>query len=226
MSKKSALKISALAVAIATAAPLTANAEVSGSLDIANQYLWRGLTLFSGGTVSGSLDYEHKSGAYAGIWVSSELDDTEYDIYGGYAGEAGGLSYDVGIVQYRYSAGGEARIPDFLNGESRISDANFQEAYVSLGVADFSLSGYFGFGETGAEVDARDEYYVASYSKDKFGISTGFYDFDAAVDFVHVDVSYEVIDNLTFTASTIVWEDVDDTFKKEPTFVVAYSFPF
>lgn len=222
MSKKTALKISALAVAIATAAPLTANAEVSGSLDIANQYLWRGQTLFSGGTVSGSLDYEHESGAYAGIWLSSELDDTEYDLYVGYAGELDALSYDVGVVHYRYSAGGELRLPG-----ARIADANFQEAYLSLGVADFSLTSYFGFGEFGNGSDNEDNYFVASYGTGKFGIDVGYYDFDdTSAQYGHVDVSYEVIDNLSFTASTIVWEDTDDTYVKEPTFVVAYSFPF
>jgi uncharacterized protein (TIGR02001 family) len=224
MSKKSALKLSALAIAIATAAPMTATAEVSGSLDIASQYLWRGQTLTTAPTVSGSLDYEHSSGLYAGIWTSSEAIGVEYDLYAGFAGEAGDFSYDVGVIFYRYSAGGEPRDPD---GEGRIKDANFQDIYVGLGFGDFSLEAFIGFDKTGDGADYKDNYFALGYSFDKFGVMLGYADLeDSTGNYANLDLSYEVIENLTFTASTIVWEDTDNTYAKEPTFVVSYSFPF
>lgn len=220
MSKKSVLKLSALAVAIA-AAPIAATAEISGSLDIANQYLWRGTTLATGGTVSGSLDYSHESGFYAGIWTSSEVVGVEYDLYAGYAGEAGDFSYDVGVVQYRYSQGGEAR------GGAGSKGFNFQDVYVGLGFGDVSFDAYIGVGEDGTGVDYKDNYFALGYGFEKLGFSLGYADTDLSTDaYAHIDVGYEVIDNLTFTMSTIVWEDTDRTYKKEPTFVVAYSFPF
>ena len=224
MSKKSVLKLSALAVAIATAAPMVATAEVSGSLDIASQYLWRGQTLLTAGTVSGSIDYGHSSGAYAGVWASSENGKNEYDLYAGFAGETDSLSYDIGVVSYHYTGERGTPVgPDSLN---------FQEAYLSLGFGDFGLGGYFGVGEFGdgaAAVDNKDMYYYVSYGKEKFGAVVGHYAYDDSDEaYTHLDLSYEVIDNLTFTASKILDLDEDNTLvtNDELQVVVAYSFPF
>lgn len=224
MSKKHTLKLSVLAVAIATATPMIATAEVSGSLDIANQYLWRGQTLLTAGTVSGSLDYGHSSGAYAGIWTSSENGKNEYDLYAGYAGEIDAISYDAGVVSYHYTGQRNSPVgPDSLN---------FQELYLSLGLGDFSVGGYFGvgtFGEGAAAPDNKDMYYYASYSKDKFGATVGHYAYDVADEaYSHLDLSYEVVDNLTFTASKILDLDSNNTVvtNDELQVVVAYSFPF
>lgn len=224
MNKKHVLKLSALAVAIATAAPMVATAEVTGSLDIASQYLWRGQTLLTAGTVSGSIDYGHSSGAYAGVWASSETAKNEYDLYAGFAGETEALSYDFGFVSYHYTGErGTGSGPDELN---------FQEVYLSLGLGDFGVSANVGVGEYGDGVDAvdnKDNYYTVSYGKDKFGALVGFYSFDDSdFDYTHVDLSYTVIDNLTFTASKILDLDEDNTLvtNDELQVVVAYSFPF
>ncbi len=81
-----------------------AQAEVSASASIATEYLWRGQTLGNGdAAVSGSLDYAHDSGLYAGVWVSSgDASSTEYDLYAGFAGEAGDFGYDLGYATYLY----------------------------------------------------------------------------------------------------------------------------
>ena len=71
MSKKSLIKMTAMAAAFAaTAVPLAASAEISGSLSAASMYLWRGQDV-SGGTaqIAGSLDFTTESGFYAGSWV-------------------------------------------------------------------------------------------------------------------------------------------------------------
>lgn len=58
-----------------------------------------------------SVDFEHDSGFYAGVWTSSSLDfggccdeNWELDYYGGFAGDIGesGFSYDVGVIYYDY----------------------------------------------------------------------------------------------------------------------------
>lgn len=222
MSKKHVLKLSALAVAIATAAPMVATAEVTGSLDIASQYLWRGQTLLTAGTVSGSIDYGHSSGAYAGVWASSETDKNEYDLYAGFAGETDAMSYDFGLVSYHYT--GERSSGDGPD------ELNFQEVYFALGFGDFGVGANIGVGEYGDGVDAtdnKDNYYHVSYGKDKFGALVGYYSFDDSdSDYTHVDLSYTVIDNLTFTASKIIDEKVEGTYNDELQVVVAYSFPF
>ena len=225
MSKKHVLKLSALAVAIATAAPMVATAEVTGSLDIASQYLWRGVTLFNGGTVSGSLDYGHESGLYAGVWASSESEKGEYDLYAGFAGEAGDFSYDIGAVNYRYSGDGTGVVGDC--NEFRAQDCNFTEGYLSVGFMGFGASAYIGVDEYGTGADNKDNYYSVSYEYEKFSGVVGMYDYDAsASNYTHVDLRYAVTDNLSFTGSQIVDQKVAGTYREDLKVVVAYSFPF
>lgn len=240
MSMKTALKLTALAAAIsATAVPMTATAEVSGSLGIANTYLWRGMDLSAGGAqVHGSLDYAHETGLYGGIWGSSEAGKTEYDVYAGFAGEAGGLSYDIAYVDYNY--------PNDMQ-------SDFQEAIVGLGFAGVSLTGAFGVGQYGHDTagdgpateaeDNDDNYYNISYTYDKYTAAVGMYDVDAdESNYTHLDLSYALTDELSFTLSKIVASDdcvAGDSFDAAKTctattnsdtpddtlFVVSYSFP-
>src|SRR5690606_32090352 len=83
-------------------------AEVSASAAVANNYIFRGLLMGSGTpAVSGSLDYAHESGAYAGVWGTSgdTLAGDEYNVYFGFGGEASGLSYDLNVLTYVYQIG-------------------------------------------------------------------------------------------------------------------------
>ena len=59
-----------------------------------------------GSSLSGGLDVDFGNGVYAGTWVGdtagADYGTQEVDYYAGYAGEAGGLSYDVGYIMYTY----------------------------------------------------------------------------------------------------------------------------
>ncbi len=237
MSKKSVLKMSALAVAFAAAAaPITAAAEVTGSLGISNFYLWRGLDLTSGaGNVHGSLDYSHESGLYAGVWGSSEravagvttegapvaTPGGETDVYFGFAGEAGGLSYDISYWSYIY--------PGIDQG---IGEAG--EVILGLGMGGFDLGVYLSVADDddGDKAFAKDKYLTLSYAYDKFGVTVGTWMFDAdEIDYTHVDVSYSPVENLTFTASKVVASDDDVvnifvTDDQDVLFNVGYAFTF
>ena len=103
----------ATSMALATlAAPGIASAEMSASAGVSNFYLWRGLDISAGAPqVAGSLDYSHESGAYAGVWASSEDAGTETDLYFGFAGEAGGLSYDISFWEYLYPSDNSLTAP-------------------------------------------------------------------------------------------------------------------
>lgn len=92
-----------------------AHAEVSGSVTLTSDYLFRGLTQTNEEpALQGGIDYTHDSGFYAGAWGSSIswLSDSdpdvssqvEVDLYLGYGGEFGesGLGYDVGAIYYWY----------------------------------------------------------------------------------------------------------------------------
>jgi uncharacterized protein (TIGR02001 family) len=139
----------ALALAAAVLAPTAAMADVSANLALTSKYKFRGqdqsdpakgvLPAYQGG-----FDWE-SDGFYLGNWNSSVgfLGGTEMDFYGGYAGEAMGLSYDVGVLYYYYPG--------------TDSSANTTEVYGSIGFGPLTAkysqtvsSKYFGFdGKTG-----------------------------------------------------------------------------
>lgn len=120
--KQLALGVSALLVAGSAAA------EFSANIGATSNYVWRGLTQTGDdAAISGGLDYAHDSGLYAGTWASSLGGGGatgELDFYGGYAGEAGALGYDVGVIYYAYPNGG---------------DINFTEIYGSVSYSLFTV---------------------------------------------------------------------------------------
>ncbi len=222
--KKTVLAASVAAtMAAGLAAPSIAVAEVSGTVGVSNMYFWRGVDLTEGNAqVFGSLDYAHSSGLYAGVWGSSEVGGTEYDLYAGYAGSLGDFSYDIAYVDYNYPNSSTYTEEDYRD---------LQEVILSLGYAGFSAAGYFGVGDYGRgddSVDNEDNYFTVGYSYDKYGITVGTGDFEADdSNYTHVDLSYALTDELGFTVSKIVdseggnMDDEDDAL-----FVVTYALSF
>ena len=100
------------AASVFAAAPAQAEVDISGNIGVASGYVFRGITNASendGAAVQGGLDLTSDSGFYAGWWASNlgygspNLGTTvENDLYGGFSGEAGGLSYDIGALYYWY----------------------------------------------------------------------------------------------------------------------------
>ena len=208
-----AIAIASLVSASALTAQV-AQAEVSASAAVASTYLWRGTDL-GGAAVSGSLDYSHASGAYAGIWGSSgdASGGNETDLYFGFAGEAGSIGYDIGYATYLYP------------GEDDIDDA--AEFYLSVSAAAFSATVYV---PTDSDSDYR---YIA------LGADAGDYSFALGqtidntdddfpgvdADYTHLDVTYAYNDKLAFTYSQVVAEDTEGYADMGGTFVVSYSLP-
>jgi uncharacterized protein (TIGR02001 family) len=220
------------AIALATAmtaglvATSTSQAEVSASVDIASSYLYRGTSLGkSEAVVSGSLDYAHASGAYVGAWASSgdTENGSEYDIYFGYAGTAGSLSYDVGYASYIYPLMSEEAVADTSNNITATKDeiGDVTELYLNLSAAGVDFSTYFS--DNGGDY----VYNSLGYGMDKFyglvGVNTDLED-DGKSAYTHIDVSYAYNDNVTFTASKIVAQS-DGNSAASPQFVVSYSLP-
>ncbi|MCK0153235.1 TorF family putative porin [Alcanivorax sp. S6407] len=197
----------ASAVAAAVALPSMAAAEISGSLGISNMYFWRGLDISNGGAqVAGSLDYSHASGLYAGVWGSSETDTTEYDLYAGYGAEVGGVSFDISYWDYNYP---------------NDTDSDLEEVIGSIGFAGLTATAYIGVGEIGhgqiydendlvigKAPDNESNYFTLGYSYDKYGVTVGTWDNEASdTNYTHVDLSYALTDELSFTVSKIVAAD-------------------
>jgi uncharacterized protein (TIGR02001 family) len=113
------------------AAAAAANAEVSSTWTLTNDYDFRGASQSAKDpAVQASLDYAHESGFYVGAWASNvdfgdDVDiDYEVDLYTGFSGgDEEGLGWDVGLVYYAY--------PDD-------SDANYPEIYGKLNYGMFS----------------------------------------------------------------------------------------
>lgn len=91
-----------------------AHAETSVNIGVTSNYMWRGVTQTNDApAIQGGLDYSHPSGFYLGTWTSNadfadpagspaSRSEYEVDLYGGYAGDAGPLGYDVGVFYYAY----------------------------------------------------------------------------------------------------------------------------
>lgn len=84
--------------------------EVSGSLTLASDYMFRGISNSNNEPqVQGDLTWAHDSGVYAGVWASNTDfggpgNSMEIDPYVGFARPIGdsGVSYDVGVWSYNY----------------------------------------------------------------------------------------------------------------------------
>jgi uncharacterized protein (TIGR02001 family) len=102
-----------IVLATAVASVLTSGvavAELSGNAAIASNYIWRGVSQTENQAAGqGGIDWGSDSGLYVGTWVSN-VDFTaaggekgyEMDVYAGFAGEAGSIGYDLGVITYQY----------------------------------------------------------------------------------------------------------------------------
>lgn len=108
-------------------ASVMAEAGLSANIGAMSEYYFRGVDYSDGPAMMGGLDYEADNGLYAGIWAVGETnlatDDVEYDIYGGYAGEAGDLAYSIGYTGYFYTE----------------AATDFHELNLNLGYSFFNL---------------------------------------------------------------------------------------
>ncbi|MGK0250101.1 MAG: hypothetical protein ACI910_002869 [Oleispira sp.] len=218
------------AIALATAmtaglvATTTTQAEVSASVGVASSYLWRGQNLGNGdAAISGSLDYAHESGLYTGAWVSSGDVGlgTEYDLYVGFAGEAGGIGYDIGYMGYIYPSQSEEAVEagDIVSAADELGDVG--DIYLNLSLADVSLT--TNFSDNGSDYVYNTLGYGMGSVSALIGVNTDLED-DGKGAYTHIDVSYAYNDNVSFTVSKMVAQSFG-TSAASPEFVVSYSLP-
>ncbi|MFT4633052.1 MAG: hypothetical protein ACI8PP_003188 [Candidatus Pseudothioglobus sp.] len=207
---------------------LTANAAAS------NNYIWRGLTQsVNEAAVSGGIDYTMDNGFYVGTWASNvsygagDNFSYEHDIYGGYAGEAGGIGYDVGYLYYNYD---DAANFDFgeIYASITLSAFTLGMNVLSNTEADEGLNQDFGFGKA--------SYVYADYATEvRDGLELGFHvgyhsgDFNEAFNGVpgnYTDYNISLSkDGFSFMISDTNLDAVpgDELLNDEMKFVVGYS---
>jgi uncharacterized protein (TIGR02001 family) len=149
---KTTRTLAALLVSGTALTGVASAAEITANVGATTDYIWRGMTQNDGGSsLSGGLDVDFGNGFYAGTWVGDTAGDDygtqEVDYYAGYAGEAGGLSYDVGYLAYTYPSSQSA------------TDVDFSEIYVTVGMGALSASYYALADAEGA--DAGDSTYIS-----------------------------------------------------------------
>ena len=215
MKKLSQAIVIASAMTAGLATTQAVHAEISASFDIASAYLWRGQNLSAGGSgtavVSGSIDYANESGLYAGVWTSSgdSSAGTETDLYVGFAGEAGSIGYDIGYVTYLYTETANDEIDDAA------------EFYLGL---SYDVAGITLYKSSDSDVDGLYAVLGADISDTPFSVALGA-SIDTGNDYTHLDATYAYNDQIAFTVSKIVDEEVDDAYDKSTRYVISYSLP-
>ena len=211
MKKLNVLALSAAIAAASLTTTGTAVADVTANVGAASNYLWRGTSLSNeGAAVSGGVDYSHASGAYAGVWQSSEglSGSAETDLYVGFSGEAEGISYDVGYVSFMYPQTDPA--------------ADFAEIYFSAGY-EFAEFYYAKSSDLELGTGEGSDYMTLTLSHDKFSFTYGDYSFDdSSYDYTHYDLGVALTDELSLTYSK---NDMDGI-EGEGRLVVAYGLEF
>ena len=94
---KTAIVAATLSTAAIGVAPV-AMAEVSASATLSTSYLWRGYDLGQGDAALSADVVYSEGGFYGGLWLSSgdAAAGTEYDLFLGYGGSVGDVTYNVG----------------------------------------------------------------------------------------------------------------------------------
>ncbi len=131
----------ALAAAGLGFAAMTAQAEITGTVEAVSDYNWRGISQTSQNpALQGSIDYAHESGFYIGAWGSNVDfgdccdEEVEVDVYAGFSGGET-LTWDVGLNYYTYPGA---------------EDLDFPEIYAGIGYEWFSSKLWYSndFGNT------------------------------------------------------------------------------
>jgi len=220
------LKVFAIAAGLAVPAfsASVAQAEVSANIGISNMYLWRGQNLTPDAPqVHGGIEFSNGEGLYGGLWTTNEDDGHETDLYIGYGGEAGDISYDVSYWHYLYPEDGLAGEGPTTPTNVGLGDNSLSELVIGLGYQDFGLTLY-------NSVEAQDGsdwlYYTIDYTAGKYNILYGAWTYSDAGnnEYSHVTVSYSYDDNLSLAVS-VAQEDVTDGVETDPLFQVSYNIP-
>jgi uncharacterized protein (TIGR02001 family) len=205
MFKKTLIAAAAVSTLSFAVAPV-AVAEVAASATISSAYLWRGYDLGQGDAALSADIVWSEGGFSGGLWVSSgdAAMGTEYDIFAGYSGSVGELSYGITYISYIYPSA------DTLNGAG-----DLEEGVYSLGYGPVSLTMY-------DSLAGDYSYTTLGYDAGKFSLMYGVHD-NGANDQENFDVTYSYNDSLSFTYSIPFGSTVEEA---EPTLVASYSLPF
>ena len=200
---KGSFKKALIAVALTTAgltAAAPSYAEITANASVTSNYIWRGLTQTTNdAAIQGGIDYANESGFYAGTWVSNVnygADDVysyEHDLYFGFSGESGDISYDVGYLYYNYDAEAEFDFAE-VYGSVGFGGLSVTLSLLAHTEADEGEGRDYGFGQAsyisvdygfpvlnGAEVGIHAGYYQGDFAEDFNGVPDGYVDYGVSL---------------------------------------------
>jgi uncharacterized protein (TIGR02001 family) len=182
-----------LSLAVALSVPMVAahadGDSYTGNIGVFSKYILRGVTSTDctspypcptaesdNAVLQGGFDYVAANGIYAGYWGSTlgygtagnAGNGVENDLYAGWGGKSGDISYSLGLIQYYYmNVGSGADLIEF--------NPTIGYGPVTLGAKTLLKKGVWG--------NQGDTYWTASYSTDlpsnfKFGAVLGYYSYD------------------------------------------------
>jgi uncharacterized protein (TIGR02001 family) len=194
----------AAAALLATAGAAHAQTpDVAWNVAVTSDYVFRGASQTDEEpALQGGVDLTFDSGFYAGAWASNvdfgDDTDAEVDLYGGYRGEAGGFSLDVGAIVYLYvNAPDLAEDYDYVELKAAASRA---VGPVTLGGAVYYSPDFFGIDDSATYVEANATFAPAA----KWTISgaVGYQYLDVNDDYGtwNAGVAYAVTDNIVIDA--------------------------
>jgi uncharacterized protein (TIGR02001 family) len=215
-----------IVLATAVASVLTsgiASADLSANAGVFSNYIWRGVTQTADAAAGqGGIDWGNDSGLYVGTWVSNVVGGYEMDVYAGFAGEAGSVGYDLGVITYQYPV---------------TPDINFTEVYVSGSISGFTVGLHStvdaASGNEGGTFDEGDLYINGSFDftagKSDVSLYAGSYSYDndgavgvGDVDYVNYGASIGK-DGFTFAVDK---NDQDGVSADNVRFTASYSVDF
>lgn len=182
--------------------------SLSANAAIVSDYRFRGISLSDKDpAVQGGFDVGHSSGFYIGTWGSSieavgnpvtGTSEMELDIYGGYGGQIGDLSTDIGFLAYLYpgsegthyfelygSVGGQMNNFAWTLGAAYVWDQDntgddniyiYLDGGMPLGDTGLSLSTHLAFEDGAFGNDKWDWSAGLSYDFEQFSISVSYVD--------------------------------------------------
>jgi len=202
---------------IALLCTLAANAqavEVTANIGYMSEYIFRGISQ-SDSSAMGGVD-ANASGFYLGTWAADVEQGLEVDLYGGYNGSVGDLTFGVGGTGYMYT-------DDF--------DDDYKEVNLSLGYKIFSIAAAIGeydnFDEPSLDytyiaprVDYKGFYgLVGMFSQD---FDTTYYEAGYGSQFEPIGLDYKV--SLIYTDDTAIKDGEDGDSETSLVFSISKSF--
>ena len=158
------------AIAVASLATATAaQAELSASVAVDSEYVFRGVTLDSDATTSASLEYAI-SGLTVGAWIADD-EAGETDLYVSYGLNAGGVDLGLSYTDYSYN--------DASGGQ--------QEIAVSASIKGLGLN-YVDGSDDQDGADGDYDVITLDYTIGNVNVLVGQFDYDAA-DYSYFEIS-------------------------------------